>query len=182
MRKNFPDIKTEDKLHYIALEDRGYFILNDKVVSESFNKAFNDAIVAVWLDPEMDISRQLLDPNYSGPPKQAEVKPETKEVEAKYVEVKQENAEPVSSETTEAQKAVTLETQADNVATEAVKAETPPPQPATEVKPEEPKPEPKKEEKVEKVAENTKQVELENPEIFISPIYDDFLMLSQNYI
>lgn len=183
LRKNFPDIKTEDKLHYIALEDRGYFILNDKVVSESFNKAFNDAIVAVWLDPKMDISRQLLDPNYSGPPKQAEVKPETtKEVEAKHVEVKQENAEPVSSETTEPQKAVTLETQADNVATETVKAETPTLQPATEAKPEEPKPEPKKEEKVEKVEEKTKQVELENPEIFISPIYDDLLMLAKAYI
>ncbi|STY60533.1 Uncharacterised protein [Mannheimia haemolytica] len=64
LRKTFPDIKPEDTLHYIALEDRGYFILNDKVVSDVFNKAFNDAIVAIWLDPKMDISHQLLDPSY----------------------------------------------------------------------------------------------------------------------
>lgn len=52
LRKTFPDIKPEDRLHYIALEDKGYFILNDKIVSDTFNKEFSDAIAAIWLDPK----------------------------------------------------------------------------------------------------------------------------------
>lgn len=169
LRKHFPDIKTEDKLHYIALEDRGYFILNDKVVSESFTKVFNDAIVSVWLDPKMDISRQLLDPNYNGPPKQPEVKPEIKEV---VVEEKP------ASDAIEVQETVTTDTQVNSVATEEVKTETSVEQPVAEAKPEEPK----QEEKSEKVEEKPKQAEMENPEIFISPLYDDLLMLAKHYI
>lgn len=62
LRKTFPDIKPEDTLHYIALEDRGYFILNDKVVSDVFNKAFNDAIVAIWLDRKWILAINYLIP------------------------------------------------------------------------------------------------------------------------
>ncbi len=79
LRKTFPDIKPEDTLHYIALEDRGYFILNDKVVSDVFNKAFNDAIVAIWLDPKMDISHQLLDPSYKPRAEAESIKPQVEE-------------------------------------------------------------------------------------------------------
>lgn len=60
LRKVMPNVKTNDMLSYIALEDRGYFVLNDIVIPEEFNKEFNDAVVAVWLDPRVEIGRKLL--------------------------------------------------------------------------------------------------------------------------
>ncbi|WP_373777056.1 pyruvate formate lyase-activating protein [Glaesserella sp.] len=62
LRKILPDIKKDDSLSYIALYDKGYFVLNDIVIPEEFNKDFNDAVLAVWLDPRVDIARKLLDP------------------------------------------------------------------------------------------------------------------------
>lgn len=59
LRKTLPDLKPDDSLSYIALEDRGYFVLNDEVIPQEFDREFNDAMLAVWLDPKMDISRQL---------------------------------------------------------------------------------------------------------------------------
>lgn len=60
LRKILPDIKKDDSLSYIALPDRGYFVLNDIVIPEEFNKDFNDAVLAVWLDPRVEIGRKLL--------------------------------------------------------------------------------------------------------------------------
>lgn len=60
LRKIMPNIKKGDVLSYIALEDSGYFILNDTIIDAQFNKDFNDAVVAVWLDPRVEIGKALL--------------------------------------------------------------------------------------------------------------------------
>lgn len=59
LRKTLPDIKPDDTLSYIALEDKGYFVLNNEVIAEEFPQALNDAIVAVWLDPKVEIGKKL---------------------------------------------------------------------------------------------------------------------------
>ncbi|MGX2957223.1 hypothetical protein ACWIW6_00195 [Ursidibacter sp. B-7004-1] len=60
LRKILPDIKVGDTLSYIALENKGYFVLNDTVIAEEFNQDFNNAVVAVWLDPRVEIGKKLL--------------------------------------------------------------------------------------------------------------------------
>lgn len=60
LRKVMPNIRTDDVLSYIALENRGYFILNDQIIPEEFNQEFNNAVVAVWLDKRVEIGRKLL--------------------------------------------------------------------------------------------------------------------------
>ena len=60
LRKLLPDLKPGDTLNYIALDDRGYFIVNDQIISEEFDKATNDAILAIWLDPKVELSRKLV--------------------------------------------------------------------------------------------------------------------------
>lgn len=60
LRKIMPNIRSNDVLSYIALEDKGYFILNDTIIPEEFNQDFNNAVVAVWLDPRVEIGRKLL--------------------------------------------------------------------------------------------------------------------------
>lgn len=60
LRKLLPDLKPGDTLNYIALDDRGYFIVNDQIISEEFDKATNDAILAIWLDPKVDLSHKLI--------------------------------------------------------------------------------------------------------------------------
>ncbi|HHW7568487.1 TPA: dihydroorotate dehydrogenase [Mannheimia haemolytica] len=174
LRKTFPDIKPEDTLHYIALEDRGYFILNDKVVSDVFNKAFNDAIVAIWLDPKMDISHQLLDPSYKprieskntepqAEEKSAEVKAQEPIANTEVTEVSKEMKESQAVEQ-ESNKTETLEVDKtqSSVANEATKPV-----------------ENKDKKEPEKLEEKPKETKIENPEVFISPIYDDILMLTK---
>ncbi|MBV6524711.1 pyruvate formate lyase-activating protein [Ursidibacter maritimus] len=63
LRKILPDIKVGDTLSYVALENKGYFVLNDTVIAEEFNQDFNNAVVAVWLDPRVEIGRKLLSQN-----------------------------------------------------------------------------------------------------------------------
>lgn len=60
LRKIMPNIKKGDLLSYIALQDKGYFILNDTIIDEEFNQDFNNAVVAVWLDPRVEIGKALL--------------------------------------------------------------------------------------------------------------------------
>lgn len=66
LRKLLPDLKAGDTLNYIALNDRGYFIVNDQVISEEFDKATNDAILAIWLDPKVELSHKLITKKTSG--------------------------------------------------------------------------------------------------------------------
>ena len=60
LRKLLPDLKEGDTLNYIALDNRGYFVVNDQVISEEFDKATNDAILAIWLDPKVELSHKLI--------------------------------------------------------------------------------------------------------------------------
>ena len=60
LRKTLPDLKPGDMLYYIALADRGYFIVNNQVIAGEFDKATNDAILAIWLDPKVDLSHKLI--------------------------------------------------------------------------------------------------------------------------
>lgn len=60
LRKIMPNIKNGDVLSYIALPEYGYFVLNQQVIPAEFNRDFNDAVVAVWLDPRVEIGRKLL--------------------------------------------------------------------------------------------------------------------------
>ncbi|WP_150539319.1 hypothetical protein [Actinobacillus vicugnae] len=60
LRKILPDLKPNDSLSYIALSDRGYFVLNDQVIEQDFNAEFNDAMLAIWLDPKVDLSYKLI--------------------------------------------------------------------------------------------------------------------------
>lgn len=60
LRKIMPNIRENDVLSYIALPEKGYFVLNDTVIPEDFNQDFNDAVVAVWLDPRVEMGRKLL--------------------------------------------------------------------------------------------------------------------------
>lgn len=48
--KNFPDFKPDDVLNYIALDDEGYFVLNDTILTERFDPTFNREFIAIWLD------------------------------------------------------------------------------------------------------------------------------------
>lgn len=65
LRKVIPNIKKGDKLSYIALPDKGYFVLNDRIIETEFNQDFNNAVVSVWLDPRVEIGRALLDKEQS---------------------------------------------------------------------------------------------------------------------
>lgn len=60
LRKILPNIRKDDLLSYIALENKGYFVLNNMVIPEEFNKEFSDAVVSVWLDPRVEIGRKLI--------------------------------------------------------------------------------------------------------------------------
>lgn len=66
LRKILPNIKKGDTLYYIALSDKGYFILNDQIIDFEFNSDFNNAIVSVWLDPKVEIGKSLLNKQSDG--------------------------------------------------------------------------------------------------------------------
>lgn len=59
LRKTFPDIKPNDTISYIALDDIGYFIFNDMILPETFEKHVSDAMLSIWLDPKVSMSRAL---------------------------------------------------------------------------------------------------------------------------
>lgn len=60
LRKSIPDLKPKDKLHYIALEDKGYFVVNDQVIPEEFSQATSNAILAIWLDSKSELGQKLV--------------------------------------------------------------------------------------------------------------------------
>lgn len=60
LKKIMPNIRDQDVLSYIALEDKGYFVLNDTIIPAEFNQDFNNAVVAVWLDPRVELGKKLL--------------------------------------------------------------------------------------------------------------------------
>lgn len=170
LRKTFPDIKPEDTLHYIALEDRGYFILNDRVVSEVFNKEFSDAIAAIWLYPKVDIGRQLLEPLYAS------------QVEEQHKAQSVENiaTEQINSQETKVEAPQTVNNTADSAQKETANEAAPNVQQAEPVLPAMAEDTGNKTEES-KVESKPKEIKIENPEVIILPIYDDFLMLQKHY-
>lgn len=176
LRKTFPDIKPEDTLHYIALEDRGYFILNDQIVSDMFHKQFNDAIVAIWLDPKMDISRQLLDPSYR---QKAEERNMQKAVEQPKVEKSQDNVQEINIDTHQVNHQIeNLSTkEADSNAAQINREES-----LSHTKSENLANNKEENNAESKTEEKSKIIKIENPEVLILPIYDDFLMLKRHNI
>ncbi|WP_133543352.1 hypothetical protein [Mesocricetibacter intestinalis] len=49
LQQTLPDFVPNDRLSYIALADRGYFILNNQVLSHEFEPDFNQAFISIWL-------------------------------------------------------------------------------------------------------------------------------------
>lgn len=53
----FPDLQPNDSLSYIAMENYGYFVLNDTVLNHDFDQAFTNAFIAIWLAENSNFSR-----------------------------------------------------------------------------------------------------------------------------
>ncbi|MCK3657566.1 hypothetical protein A4G18_02240 [Pasteurellaceae bacterium Pebbles2] len=63
LQRIFPDFSPQDHLHFIALADKSYFVLNDTVLDYEFEPAFSQALTAVWLSEKSNfanIRTQLL--------------------------------------------------------------------------------------------------------------------------
>lgn len=192
LRKMMPNIRQSDKLSYIALEDRGYFILNDQVIPEEFNRDFNDAVVAVWLDERVEIGGKLLSRTQlsvveSKPTESKQIEPketgetvsatmletihdeeqsaitEPEQAEEKAVE----SANPVSSEAEKAQSVPAAKVETTEKTVEAQQAE------AVEIKPQTvEKAEHKEENKVENQEVKPTEPSYPNPEVEVFPPYD----------
>ncbi|MBV7387990.1 chalcone isomerase family protein [Pasteurellaceae bacterium TAE3-ERU1] len=57
LEKALPDFHPEDSLNYIALEDTGYFVLNDTVLEPQFSPEFNQAFLNIWLSENSSFKR-----------------------------------------------------------------------------------------------------------------------------
>lgn len=77
LKSIFPDISPNDTLSYIALEDRGYFILNDKVLEPEFDNIFSQAFISIWLSPNTSYSE--LQPKLLGLEKEKEAPSKSEE-------------------------------------------------------------------------------------------------------
>lgn len=64
LKKSLPNLKPEDTLNYVALKNNGYFAVNGVILPMQFDDEFNKAILAVWLDPDVEISSRLIEPKY----------------------------------------------------------------------------------------------------------------------
>ncbi|UXN37931.1 hypothetical protein N8E87_05620 [Avibacterium paragallinarum] len=59
LQKIFPDFSPKDVLSYIALSNKGYFILNDTVLDNEFDDNFNHALITSLLSPQGSYSKIL---------------------------------------------------------------------------------------------------------------------------
>ncbi|HDR1021948.1 TPA: hypothetical protein QB352_001204 [Pasteurella multocida] len=57
LKNLLPDFSPNDVLNYIALEEKGYFVLNDTILDYEFSSAFNDALLAIWLSPNTNFPK-----------------------------------------------------------------------------------------------------------------------------
>lgn len=51
LQRIFPDFSPNDQLSYIALEQNGYFVLNDTVLDYEFEPLFSETLIDIWLSP-----------------------------------------------------------------------------------------------------------------------------------
>ncbi|PVX39904.1 hypothetical protein C8D76_104108 [Pasteurella langaaensis DSM 22999] len=49
LQEILPDCSPNDRLNYIILEDKGYFVLNDQVLDHQFDPEFNHAFMDLWV-------------------------------------------------------------------------------------------------------------------------------------
>ncbi|OOR97185.1 hypothetical protein B0187_09945 [Haemophilus paracuniculus] len=179
LRKTIPDLKPNDKLSYIALPDTGYFVLNDTIIPEQFDKDFNNAMVAVWLDPKIDLSAKLTTKKTD--PKEQQVHNSTDYVPSQTAtESSAEGSTPTSAEQSQPQAVGSEQKMAvENPPQTAEPAENqsvenvPPANEATAQPPQvTPSAPPEKSEKPKEPAPKAKPSELESPEKQIDPIGD----------
>lgn len=52
MQSIFPDFTPNDILSFIALNNKGYFILNNTVLNHDFSPEFSEAFINIWLSPK----------------------------------------------------------------------------------------------------------------------------------
>ena len=52
MQAIFPDFSPNAILRYIALPNKGYFILNDSVLDHEFEPEFSQMLINIWLSPQ----------------------------------------------------------------------------------------------------------------------------------
>lgn len=91
LQRIFPDFSPNDKLSYIALVDKGYFVLNDTVLDAEFDPFFSQILINIWLSPQSNFSQirdSLLDKSKS----QANPQPSEKTPES--VPLNEENINP----------------------------------------------------------------------------------------
>ncbi|VGM96883.1 Uncharacterised protein [uncultured Avibacterium sp.] len=74
LQKIFPDFSPKDVLSYIALPNKGYFILNDTVLDKEFGDDFNRAFISSALSPKGSYGKIL--PQLLGKEKSAHSKAE----------------------------------------------------------------------------------------------------------
>ena len=56
MQEIFPDFSPSDILNFVALADKGYFVLNDTVLDHEFDQKFTQAFIDVWLSDKVVLS------------------------------------------------------------------------------------------------------------------------------
>ena len=69
MQAIFPDFSPNDVLRYIALPDRGYFMLNDSILDHEFDPEFSRLFAGIWLAPNSNFIK--LQPQLLGKEKNA---------------------------------------------------------------------------------------------------------------
>ncbi|XWY20531.1 chalcone isomerase family protein [Bisgaard Taxon 45] len=57
LKSIFPDISPNDVLSYIALEEKGYFVLNDTILDQEFDATFTQALLSIWLSPKTNFPK-----------------------------------------------------------------------------------------------------------------------------
>ena len=69
MQEIFPDFSPNDILNFVALADKGYFVLNDTVLDHEFDQKFTQAFIDVWLSDKssfIKLQPQLLGKEKTG--------------------------------------------------------------------------------------------------------------------
>lgn len=57
MQATFPDFSPNDILNYVALPNKGYFLLNNMVLDHDFDEKFSQAFIGIWLAPNSTFAK-----------------------------------------------------------------------------------------------------------------------------
>lgn len=64
LQQTLPDFSPNDYLNFIALDNKGYFVLNDTVLNSEFDPEFSQALLDSWLSEkasDKNLRKQLLE-------------------------------------------------------------------------------------------------------------------------